>query len=108
MGAFGADIVLGCRDIVRGRQVVEEIYKNIQRPSNIDVMQIDTSSFESIRHFSQQYRDAHSKLDVLINNAGVNRAEQPREDSVDGIANFTDDIAIIFPIAQFNRGMESN
>ena len=85
LGAFGADIVLGCRDIVRGRQVVEEIYKNIQRPSNIDVMQIDTSSFESIRHFSQQYRDAHSKLDVLINNAGVNRAEQPREDSVDGI-----------------------
>jgi NADP-dependent 3-hydroxy acid dehydrogenase YdfG len=28
LGAVGADIVLGCRDIVRGRQVVEEIYKN--------------------------------------------------------------------------------
>ena len=48
-------------------------------------MQIDTSSFESIRHFSQQYRDTYPKLDVLINNAGVNRAEQPQENSVDGI-----------------------
>lgn len=85
LGAFGADIVLGCRDIVRGRRVAEEIYKKSQSPSNVDVMQIDTSSFESIREFSQQYRDTYSKLDVLINNAGVNRAEQPREESVNGI-----------------------
>jgi len=85
LGAIGADIVLGCRDIVRGKQVAEEIHEKIQREFNIDVMQIDTSSFESIRHFSQQYGDTYSKLDVLINNAGVNRAEQPREDSVDGI-----------------------
>lgn len=85
LSAFGADIVLGCRDIVRGRQVAEEIYKNIPHSSSIDVMQIDTSSIASIRQFSQQYRDAYSKLDVLINNAGVNRAEQPRENSVDGI-----------------------
>ena len=85
LGAIGADIVLGCRDIVRGRKVAEEIHEKIQRESNIDVIQIDTSSFESIRHFSQQYGDTYSKLDVLINNAGVNRAEQPREDSVDGI-----------------------
>ena len=29
LGAFGADIVLGCRDIVRGSQVAKEINKNI-------------------------------------------------------------------------------
>jgi len=85
LSALGADIVLGCRDIVCGGQLAEEIYNNIPTQSSIDVMQIDTSSIASIRKFSQQYLDAYSKLDVLINNAGVNRAEQPRENSVDGI-----------------------
>jgi NAD(P)-dependent dehydrogenase (short-subunit alcohol dehydrogenase family) len=85
LGAFGADIVLGCRDIVRGREVAKTLYNNSQSPSHIDVMPIDTSSIGSIRQFAQQYRATYSKLDVLINNAGVNRAEQPREESVDGI-----------------------
>ncbi|MFX1235198.1 MAG: SDR family NAD(P)-dependent oxidoreductase, partial [Promethearchaeota archaeon] len=49
----------------------EEIYKNIQGSSNVDVMKIDTSSIKSIREFSQQYHKKYSKLDVLINNAGV-------------------------------------
>ena len=85
LGGIGADIVLGCRDVIRGKQVAEEIQKKITGKSKIDVMQVDTSSFKSIRHFSQQYRETYSKLDVLINNAGVNRAEQPWGNSVDGI-----------------------
>lgn len=85
LGAFGASLVLGCRDIERGKQVAQEIKNNANITSTVDVMKIDTSSIESIRKFALHYCKTYSKLDVLINNAGVNRAEQPRKDSVDGI-----------------------
>lgn len=85
LGTFGAALVLGCRDTERGKRVAEKIAHQTKSPSAIDVMQIDTSSIESIRKFAAKYRKTYSRLDVLINNAGVNRAEQPRRDSVDGI-----------------------
>ena len=85
LGAFGANLVLGCRDMERGKRVAEEISKNTGNKSIIDVMYLDASSFQSIYEFSKQYKKQFSNLDVLVNNAGVNRAEQPREDSVDGI-----------------------
>jgi NAD(P)-dependent dehydrogenase (short-subunit alcohol dehydrogenase family) len=85
LGAFGAALVLGCRDTERGKHVAEKIAHCTNASSTIDVMQIDASSIESVRNFARQYRKSYARLDVLINNAGVNRAEQPREDSVEGI-----------------------
>lgn len=85
LGAFGANLVLGCRNIERGKRVAEEITKNTGNKSMIDVMDLDCSSCQSIREFSKQYKKQFFNLDVLVNNAGVNRAEQPREESVDGI-----------------------
>ncbi len=85
LAATGADLVLGCRRLERGKQVAEEISKINGVTSSIDVMLLDTSSFESILNFSREYKKRFSSLDILVNNAGVNCAEQPREDSVDGI-----------------------
>ena len=48
-------------------------------------MQLDTSSQQSIREFAQKYRDKYPRLDVLVNNAGMNRGTQPRANCVDGI-----------------------
>ncbi len=49
------------------------------------VMMIDTSSQESIREFAQEFRDQYDRLDVLVNNAAVNRGKLPKIKSVDGI-----------------------
>src|SRR5690349_4086365 len=84
LGALGAQLVLGCRDIARGEQTAEEI-SHQTGATNIEVMRVDTSSQKSIRDFAQQYRAKYSRLDVLINNAGMNRGALPREKSVDGI-----------------------
>lgn len=84
LGKLGADIVLGCRDMIKGRQTAEEISNNTGAAS-IDVMHIDTSSIQSIQEFARHFRKKYSRLDVLVNNAGVNRAGQPRQNSVDGI-----------------------
>ncbi len=84
LGALGANLVLGCRDVVRGKQVAQEI---VQRTGakNIAVVHLDTSSQQSIREFAQKYREKYPRLDVLVNNAGMNRGTQPRANSADGI-----------------------
>ena len=46
-------------------------------------MQIDTSNQKSIHEFSRQFCKRYSRLDVLINNAGINRSQ--RQMSADGI-----------------------
>jgi NAD(P)-dependent dehydrogenase (short-subunit alcohol dehydrogenase family) len=46
-------------------------------------MRIDTSNQRSIREFAQQFCKRFSRLDALINNAGINRPR--RQTSVDGI-----------------------
>lgn len=84
LAALGADLVLGCRNMIRGNQTSEEISSKTSN-TNIDVMQIDTSSIQSIQEFAQQFFKKYSRLDVLVNNAGINRTGQPRQDSVDGI-----------------------
>ncbi len=78
------NLVLGCRDSGRGKQTAEEILRR-NGAANVEVMLIDTSSQQSIRDFAHHYREKHSRLDVLINNASLSRGMLPRENSVDGI-----------------------
>lgn len=84
LGALGAELVLACRDVERGRQTADELSRRIGN-KNFAVMHVDTSSQASIREFARQYRDKYSRLDVLVNNAGMNRGTHPRVESVDGI-----------------------
>lgn len=84
LGALGAELVLACRDVERGRQTAHELARRIGT-KNFAVMHVDTSSQASIREFARQYRARYSRLDVLVNNAGMNRGTHPRAESVDGI-----------------------
>jgi len=81
---LGANMVLACRDMIKGRQTAEEISRSIGTTS-IDVMHIDTSSIQSMQEFARHFREKYSRLDVLVNNVGVNRAGQPQLNSIDGI-----------------------
>jgi NAD(P)-dependent dehydrogenase (short-subunit alcohol dehydrogenase family) len=84
LAGLGADLVLACRDVDRGKQTAEEISRRTNA-ANVAVMHIDTSDQRSIRDFARQFRRAHSRLDVLINNAGINRGTQPRQNSIDNV-----------------------
>jgi NAD(P)-dependent dehydrogenase (short-subunit alcohol dehydrogenase family) len=84
LAGLGAELILGCRDLKLGRQTVAEIASRIGS-SNVVIMQIDTSSQQSIREFARAYRQKYRRLDVLINNAGGNRGTLPQIKSVDGI-----------------------
>jgi retinol dehydrogenase-12/retinol dehydrogenase-13 len=82
IAALGAELILGCRDIGRGKRTSDEIVSRTGM-NNSTVLHIDTSSQKSIHEFARQYREKYSRLDVLINNAGIYRAR--RQISVDGL-----------------------
>jgi NAD(P)-dependent dehydrogenase (short-subunit alcohol dehydrogenase family) len=78
----GAELVLGSRDLERGRRTAEEL-RTLPGAGRVDVMQVDTSSQRSIRDFAKAFRAARPRLDVLVNNAGISQSE--RKTSVDGL-----------------------
>jgi NAD(P)-dependent dehydrogenase (short-subunit alcohol dehydrogenase family) len=84
LGALGADLVLACREVERGKHTADAIALHTGA-QHVDVMQLDASSRQSIREFARQYRERHARLDVLVNNAGMNRGVHPRAKSEDGI-----------------------
>ena len=82
LAALGAEVILACRDLADGGRTADEIARRTGA-KNYAVMPIDTSSRQSIHEFARQYHARYTRLDVLINNAGINRSR--RELSVDGI-----------------------
>lgn len=61
-------ILLGTRDLKRG----EEAWKTLGAPANVHLLQIDTSSPESIARAKQEIQTKYQgQLDILINNAGI-------------------------------------
>lgn len=84
VSALGANLVLACRDANLGKQTADEITHKTGA-KNIAVMNLDASSQQSIRDFARHYREKYLRLDVLINNAGMNRGTKGRADTVDGI-----------------------
>ncbi|KAL1858573.1 hypothetical protein Plec18170_002773 [Paecilomyces lecythidis] len=67
------NILLGSRDIAKGKQAHAQLQKELpQSQSNIEVIQIDVSSDDSIQRAVDHVKATYGKLDVLINNAGGN------------------------------------
>ena len=84
LAGLGADLVLGCRDPVRGKAVAAEIERGKQGGS-VEVVPVDMASRASIEQFARKILAAHDRVDVLVNNAGVSRGAQPIAKSADGI-----------------------
>jgi NAD(P)-dependent dehydrogenase (short-subunit alcohol dehydrogenase family) len=66
----GADIYITSRDLVKGKQVVDELLAD-GKPGKVEVIQMELSSLESVRTAAAEFlRKSGNKLNVLINNAG--------------------------------------
>ncbi len=66
----GATIIMGCRNIVKAKKAKEEITKEYPN-SLLDIIHLDLTSFKSIKEFSDNVLKKYTKLDVLLNNAGI-------------------------------------
>ncbi|UJR12149.1 hypothetical protein I4U23_016326 [Adineta vaga] len=61
-------ILLGCRDLKRGQDAIKELGS----PSNVQALQLDTSSPDSIVQATNEIKQKYGgKLDILINNAAI-------------------------------------
>ncbi|CAN6579108.1 unnamed protein product [Malus baccata var. baccata] len=66
----GVHVVMAVRNTHAGRNVKEEILKEIPT-AKIDVMELDLSSMASVRKFASEYNSSGRPLHILINNAGI-------------------------------------
>jgi NAD(P)-dependent dehydrogenase (short-subunit alcohol dehydrogenase family) len=84
LAGLGANLVLGCRDMAKGRAVATSLTGGPDSPS-VEVVQVDCASRKSVEEFAKKVLGTQVRLDILINNAGVSRGEQPWEKNADGI-----------------------
>jgi NAD(P)-dependent dehydrogenase (short-subunit alcohol dehydrogenase family) len=65
-----ATVIIAVRNLHKGNAAMEKI-KAIHPHADSRVMELDLASLESVRNFAKKFRNVHSRLDLLINNAGV-------------------------------------
>ena len=66
----GAKVIMACRNLSKANAAKARIEKEVLA-ADLEVMEIDLSSLQSVRAFVNAYLSKHDRLDVLINNAGV-------------------------------------
>ncbi|SHF65035.1 NAD(P)-dependent dehydrogenase, short-chain alcohol dehydrogenase family [Mariniphaga anaerophila] len=66
----GARVVLACRSLEKGEKAREGIM-NAEPAGTVDVAELDLASLESVRGFAENFLLKYSRLDVLLNNAGI-------------------------------------
>ena len=74
-------LILVCRDQNKGNAVKEEIYQTSKKHPALYIA--DLSSQDSIRKLIAQIKSQHSRIDILINNAGI--INNHYSETVDGI-----------------------
>lgn len=70
LAAHGAHVVLACRDRMRGNRVADQLTCGIGAVS-AEVLPVDLASLASVRGAAALFNAEHSRLDLLVNNAGV-------------------------------------
>ncbi|XP_078673788.1 retinol dehydrogenase 12-like [Branchiostoma floridae x Branchiostoma belcheri] len=66
----GARVIVACRDLAKAEAAAEEIRKDTGN-GNVVVEKLDLASLKSVREFAAKANGTESRLDILINNAGI-------------------------------------
>jgi NAD(P)-dependent dehydrogenase (short-subunit alcohol dehydrogenase family) len=67
---LGAKVYMACRSLDSANEVKEEIIKETKN-EKVFVLELDLALSDSINKFVASFKNKESKLDVLINNAGI-------------------------------------
>ena len=81
LGAGGARVLVHGRDATRGKATVAEIEA---AGGKAEFLAADLSSLAEVRRLTEAVRGKTSRLDILINNAGIGTAGAKRQVSADG------------------------
>lgn len=64
----GYTVVMACRNLEKSKKIQSEIIE-LSHNDNLDLIELDISSFKSIKSFCTQFKSKYKKLDILIHNA---------------------------------------
>ncbi|XP_069010660.1 polyprenol dehydrogenase isoform X1 [Embiotoca jacksoni] len=70
MARLGAHVIIGGRDEQEGLAVVRRICEQYKE-AKVEFKKLDLASLQSIRQFSQSFKERDLPLNILVNNAGV-------------------------------------
>lgn len=65
-----AHVVMACRDTHKGERAAASIKRDYP-DARLEVAALDLADLDAVARFAAQFSAAHSRLDLLINNAGV-------------------------------------
>jgi NAD(P)-dependent dehydrogenase (short-subunit alcohol dehydrogenase family) len=77
----GAEVVIACRRVAKGEEAAAEIRRTAP-DATVAVRELDLASLESVAAFAERTLGDHSRIDLLVNNAGV--MAPPRRLTADG------------------------
>lgn len=66
----GATVIMAVRSLEKGETAANEI-RGVSENADVRVMKLDLADLESVKHFAADFKKEFSRLDLLINNAGV-------------------------------------
>ena len=70
LAAKGATVVMACRNLDKANLKADEI-RATNPDAKVEVMQLDLSDLDSVKRFAEEFRAKYTRLDLLINNAGI-------------------------------------
>jgi len=73
----GATVVMGCRDLTKGKEAAAEIRKSIPA-AKLDVVAINLGDLKSVRAFAAEVSNHYPSIDILCDNAGVMAVPYPK------------------------------
>ncbi|GHH98067.1 SDR family NAD(P)-dependent oxidoreductase [Neobacillus kokaensis] len=72
----GFSVIMACRNLEISKAVQKEIME-VTKNTNVDLIELDVSSFDSIRSFCTAFKSKYPRLDILIHNAAyLNHGEK--------------------------------
>ncbi len=67
---LGAQVIMAVRDVSKGNRVATQI-KKATGSEKVEVRELNLADLKSVRHFAAKVKVDFTRLDLLINNAGV-------------------------------------
>ena len=66
----GAKTILASRNLEKAQAALADIQANVPG-AQVEIMELDLASLDSVRRFAAAFKAKYSQLDVLVNNAGI-------------------------------------
>jgi len=70
LAAKGATVIMACRNAAKANQAIASVRQEVAE-ARLELIQLDLADLTSITDFANSFKAKYSRLDILINNAGI-------------------------------------